>query len=81
MTEEQFARYDSADYLRTGEDIAAYLDAVLEEDSDDPAYIARALAVVARALDTTALAQMVSMRRVKAEQALSGNGNPTLSTL
>lgn len=64
MTEEQFARYGSADYLMIGEDIAAYLDAVMEEGSDDdPAYVARALDVVARALDTTALAYKVSLLR------------------
>ena len=28
MREKQFARYDSADYLKTEEDIAAYLEAV-----------------------------------------------------
>ena len=49
MTEEQFARYDSADYLKTEEDIAAYLEAVMEEGGDDPAYLARALGTVARA--------------------------------
>lgn len=63
MTEEQFARYDSADDLRTEEDIAAYLDAVLDDGGDDPAYVARALELVARALDTTALAHKVSLLR------------------
>ena len=31
MTEEEFARYDSADYLKTEGDIAAYLEALMEE--------------------------------------------------
>jgi len=48
MPEAPFARYDSADYLKTEEDIAAYLEAVMEEGDDDPAYVARALGVVAR---------------------------------
>ena len=52
MTEETFARYDSADYLRTEEDIAAYFEAVIEEAGDDQAYVARALGVVARARAT-----------------------------
>ena len=81
MTEEQFARYDSADYLKTEEDIAAYLEAVMEESGDDPAYIARALGVVARARNMTALAQEVGMSRVGLNKALSGEGNPTLSTV
>jgi probable addiction module antidote protein len=81
MAEEQFARYDSADYLKTEEDIAAYLEAVMEEGDDDPAYIARALGVVARARNMTALAQEVGMSRVGLNKALSGEGNPTLSTV
>ena len=81
MTEEQFAHYDSADYLKTEEDIAAYLEAVMEEGGDDPAYIARALGVVARARNMTALAQEVGMSRVGLNKALSGEGNPTLSTV
>ena len=71
MTEEQFARYDSADYLKTEEDIAAYLEAVMEE-SDDPADIARALGVVARARNMTALAQEVGMSRVELNKACQG---------
>ena len=81
MTEEQFARYDSADYLKTEEDVAAYLEAVMEEGGDDPAYVARALGVVARARNMTALAQEVGMSRVGLNKALSGEGNPTLSTV
>lgn len=81
MTEEQFARYDSADYLKTEENIAAYLEAVMEEGGDDPAYVARALGVVARARNMTALAQEVGMSRVGLNKALSGEGNPTLSTV
>lgn len=81
MTEEQFARYDSADYLKTEEDVAAYLEAVMEEGGDDPAYIARALGVIARARNMTALAREVGMSRVGLNKALSGEGNPTLSTV
>lgn len=55
MCAEKFARYDSADYLKTEEDITAYLEAVMEEGGDDPAYIARALGTVARARNMTVL--------------------------
>lgn len=81
MSAEKFSRYDSADYLKTEEDIAAYLEAVMEEGGDDPAYIARALGVVARARNMTALAREVGMSRVGLSKALSGDGNPTLSTI
>lgn len=63
MTEETFARYDSADYLRTEEDIAAYLEAVMDETGDDPAYVARALSVVARARNMIALSREMGMSR------------------
>jgi putative addiction module killer protein/probable addiction module antidote protein len=81
MPEEKFARYDSADYLKTEDDIAAYLEAVMDEGGDDPAYVARALGVVARSQNMTALAREVGMSRVGLNKALSGEGNPTLSTV
>lgn len=46
---EKFSRYDSADYLRTEAEIAAYLDACKEEGGDDPALMAHVLGIVARA--------------------------------
>ncbi|WP_090538721.1 addiction module antidote protein [Halopseudomonas formosensis] len=42
-----FSRYDTADYLKTEEDIAAYLEAVMEDG--DPALIEAALGDIARA--------------------------------
>ena len=78
---ETFARYESADYLKTEQDIAAYLEAVMDEGGDDPAYVARALGTVARARNMTALAREVGMSRVRLNKALSGEGNPTLSTV
>ena len=81
MQEVTFARYDTADYLRSEEDIGAYLDAVMEEGGDDPAYVARALGTVARARNMTALAREVGMSRVGLNKALSGEGNPTLATV
>lgn len=78
-TEERFSRYDTADYLKNEEDIAAYLEAVMEDG--DPSLIAAALGDVARARNMTALAQEVGMSRVGLNKALSGEGNPTLSTI
>ena len=42
-------RWDSAEYLKTAEDMLLYLEACLEEAGDDPAFIAHALSVIARA--------------------------------
>ena len=45
----KFSHYDSADYLETDEDIAAYLEAVIEEGGGEPAFVIKALATVASA--------------------------------
>ncbi|HET7268268.1 MAG TPA: addiction module antidote protein [Oleiagrimonas sp.] len=78
---ETFSRYDSADYLKTDEDIALYLDACLEEAGDDPAFIAHALGVVARARNMSQLARDTGMTREGLYKALSGEGNPSFGTV
>lgn len=42
-------RWDSAEYLKTEEDVRLYLEACLEEAGDDPIFIAHALSIIARA--------------------------------
>lgn len=44
----KLSRWDTAEYLKTEQDIQAYLEAVLEEGGDDPAFILHALGVIAR---------------------------------
>ncbi|MDO5654338.1 MAG: putative addiction module antidote protein [Brachymonas sp.] len=78
---ETFSRYDSADYLKTEEDIAAYMEAVMEEGADDPAYIAHALGVVARARNMSQLARETGLTREGLYKALSADGNPSFSTI
>ena len=41
--------WNSVEYLKTEENIQLYLEACLEEAGDDPAFIAHALDVIARA--------------------------------
>jgi probable addiction module antidote protein len=79
--EETFSHYDSADYLQTEEHIAAYMEAVMEEGGDDPAYVARALGVVARARNMSKLARDVGITREGLYKALSGKGNPSFATM
>ena len=81
MTEVTFSRYDTADYLQTEEDIAAYLDAVLEEGGDDPAVIIHALADVARARNMSRLAKDAGISREGLYKALSETGNPSFATV
>ena len=75
----KFSRYDTVDYLTTEEDIVAYLDAVVEDG--DPTLIAAALGDVARARNLSQLARDVGMSRQGLDKALSGEGNPSLSTV
>ncbi|MDO8295309.1 MAG: putative addiction module antidote protein [Caulobacter sp.] len=81
MTGETFSRYDTADYLKTEGDIVLYMEAVMEEAGDDPAFIARALGTVARARNMSRLAKDVGMSREGLYKALSGEGNPSFATV
>ncbi len=81
MNDETFSRFDTADYLKSEADIAAYLDAVMEEGGDDPAFVARALGDVARARNMSQLARDTGISREGLSKALSGDGNPTLATI
>jgi probable addiction module antidote protein len=54
---ETFSRWDPADYLKSEEDMAAYLEACLEEAPDDPALLAAALGDIARARGMVRLAK------------------------
>ena len=59
---EQFTRWDSAEYLKTEEDMANYLDACMEEAGDDPEFIAKALGTIARARGITQVARDAGLR-------------------
>lgn len=81
MTNETFAPFDSADYLNTFEDVAAYLEAVLEEAEDDPKVIAAALGAIARSRNVSEIARQAGMSREGLYKALSADGNPSLATV
>ncbi len=55
--------YDVAEHLRTPEEMAAYLDAWLEDAPDDAAGIAKALGHIARAKGMTQVAKETGLRR------------------
>ena len=73
--------YDVAEQLRTPEEMAAYLDAWLDEYPDDVAGIARALGNVARAKGMAQIARDTGLSRESLYKALSGEGNPTFATV
>ncbi|WP_404416450.1 putative addiction module antidote protein [Vreelandella aquamarina] len=74
-----FSHYDTAEHLQTEEEIAAYLEAVMEEN--DPSLLAAALGDVARARNMSQLAKEVGMSREGLYKALSGESNPAFSTI
>ncbi|MGH8250180.1 MAG: addiction module antidote protein [Steroidobacteraceae bacterium] len=73
--------FDVAEYLRTPEDVAAYLDAWLDEAPDDAAGIARALGDIARAQGMGQVAKKAGVSRESLYRALSTKGNPSLATV
>jgi probable addiction module antidote protein len=78
---EKFSRYDVADYLKSEEDLAAYLDACMEEAGDDASHIAAALGDIARARGMAQLAKDTGISREGLYKALSPDGNPSLATV
>lgn len=78
---EKFTRWDAADYLETEEDMALYLDAMIEESQGDARMIAVALGDIARAKGMTQLARDTGLTREGLYKALSADGNPEFSTV
>lgn len=73
--------WDSAEYLKTQEDMVIYMQACLEEAGDDAAFIAKALGVVARARGMTGLAQETGLGRKCLYRTLSDGCNPSFATI
>ena len=74
-------RWDSAEHLKTEDEIRLYMEACMEEAGDDPAFIIQALGVVARARNMSQLARDTGLTREGLYKALSPGGNPTYATV
>lgn len=61
--QESFIRYDSAEHLQSEAEIALYLQSCVDVGGDDPAFLAHALGVVARARNMSQLARETGMTR------------------
>jgi probable addiction module antidote protein len=81
MTKTNTTRYDVAEHLRTPEEMAAYLDASIEEANGDAAFVAKALGDIARARGMTEIARETGLSRESLYKALSGDRNPEFSTI
>jgi probable addiction module antidote protein len=80
-TKVKTSSYDVAEHLRTPEEMAAYLDAWLEEAPDDISGIARALGDIARAKGMSQVAKDAGLSRESLYRALSADGNPSFATV
>ena len=73
--------WDTAEHLKTDEDIRLYLAACMEEAGDDPAFLLQVLGTIARAKNMTQLARDTGLTREGLYKALSPDGNPSLGTV
>ena len=81
MTKTRTTRYDVAEHLRTPEEMAAYLEACLEEAHGDAAFIAKALGDIARAKGMSQVARDSGLSRESLYKALSGDRSPGFDTI
>jgi probable addiction module antidote protein len=74
-------RYDVAEHLRTPREMAAYLEACLEEANGDAAFIAKAIGDIARAKGMARVARDAGLSRESLYKALSGDRSPSFDTI
>ncbi|PRA79583.1 putative addiction module antidote protein [Ochrobactrum sp. MYb29] len=75
---EKFIDFDPAEMLKSDEALEVYLEDAFE--SEDAAFIANAIGVVARARGMTQVARETGLSREHLYRSLSDSGNPTLET-
>jgi probable addiction module antidote protein len=73
--------YDVAEHLRTPKEMAAYLEACIDEANGDAAFIARALGDIARAKGMTQVAKDSGLSRESLYKSLSGERSPGFDTI
>ncbi len=81
MSKTKTTRYDVAEHLRTPKEMAAYLEACIEEAHGDAAFIAKALGDIARAKGMTKVARDAGLSRESLYKALSGERSPEFDTV
>jgi probable addiction module antidote protein len=81
MRKTKTTRYDVAEHLRTPQEMAAYLEACLDEAKGDAAFSAKALGDIARARVMTQVARVTGLSRYSLYKALSGERSPDFDTI
>lgn len=71
--------WDVAEHLKTDADMAAYLEAAIEDG--DPAVISAAVGDIARAKGMSQIARETGLGRESLYKALSPGGNPEFATI
>ena len=79
MSKTRTKSWDAAEHLKGDEEMAAYLEAALEDG--DPALVAAALGDIARAKGMTEIAREARLERESLYKALSPEGRPELATV
>ena len=79
MAKVKTRKWDAAEYLETDAQVAAYLNAALEDG--DAAWVTAALGDIARAKGMSKLAIDTGFGRESLYKALSENGNPEFATV
>jgi probable addiction module antidote protein len=81
MTKTKTSRYDVAEHLRNPEEMAAYLEACIEEADGDATFVAKALGDIARAKGMAQVARDAGLSRESLYKALSGDRSPGFDTI
>jgi len=81
VANQETASYDVAEFLESPEEMAAYLEACIQESDGDAAFIAKALGDIARAKGITQIAREQGLSRESLYKALSGERSPRFVTI
>jgi probable addiction module antidote protein len=81
MSKTTTTRYNVAGHLRTPEEMAAYLEACLDESKGNAAFVAKALGDIARAKGMTQVTRAAGLSRESLYKALSGDRTPGFDTI
>jgi probable addiction module antidote protein len=81
MRKTKTTAYDVAEHLRTPEEMAAYLEACMDEAEGDATFIAKALGDIARAKGMSQVARDAGLSRESLYKALSGDRAPSFDTI
>jgi probable addiction module antidote protein len=76
MMDTKTAPYDVAELLETPEEMAAYLEACIQESDGDAAFIAKAVGDIGRAKGMTQIARETGLSWESLYKALSGDRSP-----